>query len=65
MAYSRKCPNAECDNFGKHYHAAGHLKISLPYSTYGLDVVAFVGIQHEREHEQFIEIEDLLNPNRV
>ncbi len=65
VAYSRKCPNSECDNFGKHYHTSGHLKISLPYSTYGLDVVTFIGIQHEREHKQFIEIEDLLNDRGV
>ncbi len=27
--------------------------------------MAFVGIQHEREHKQFIEIEDLLNDREV
>jgi hypothetical protein len=65
VAYSRRCLNAECDNLGKHYHAAGHLKVSLPYSTYGLDVVAFIGLQREREHKQFIEIERLLNERGV
>lgn len=65
VAYSRRCLNAECPNFGRHYHASRHLKISLPYSTYGLDVVAFVGIQREREHKQFIEIVDLLNERGV
>jgi len=65
VAYSRKCRNSECDNLNKHYHAAGHLKISLPYSTYGLDVVAFIGIQRERGHKQFIEIEKLLNDREV
>ena len=61
VAYSRRCPNEECGNYGKHYHAAGHLKVSLPYSTYGMDVLAFIGIQRERKHKQFIEIEALLN----
>ena len=65
VAYSRKCPTSECKNFGKHYHAAGHLKISLPHSTYGLDVVAFVGIQRERKHKQFVEIEAQLNERGV
>jgi hypothetical protein len=65
VAYSRRCPTSECKNFGKHYHAAGHSKISLPHSTYGLDVVALVGIQRERKHEQFIEIEALLNERGV
>jgi len=65
VAYSRRCLNTECDNLGKHYHAAGHLKVSLPYSTYGLDVVAFIGIQREWEHKQFIEIEDMLNKRGI
>ena len=41
--------------------AVSPLKISLPYSTYGLDVVVFIGIQQEREHKQFTEIQALLN----
>ncbi len=65
VGYSRKCRNPECGNLNKHYHAAGHLKISLPYSTYGLDVVAFIGIQREREHKQFIEIEKQINEREV
>ncbi len=31
VAYSRHCQNEECKLFGHHYHAAGHLKVSLPY----------------------------------
>ena len=65
VAYSRRCLNEGCDNRGKHYHAAGHLKVSLPYSTYGLDVLALIGIQRERKHKQFIEIEALLNERGV
>lgn len=65
VAYSRRCLTAGCSNFGQHYHAAGHLKISLPYSTYGLDVVAYVGIQRERHHKQFIEIEADLNERGI
>lgn len=65
VAYSRRCRNSECTNFGQHIHAAGHLKISLLYSTYGLDVVAFIGIQREREHKQFPEIQAQLNERGV
>ena len=65
VAYSRRCRNTECGNFGRHYHAAGHLKISLPYSTYGLDVVALIGIQRQREHKQFTAIQALLNKRGV
>jgi hypothetical protein len=65
VAYSRICRNPECDAYGTHFHAGGHLQVSPPYSTYGLDVIAFVGIQREREHKQFIEIEELLNQRGV
>lgn len=65
VAYSRRCRNPECGNFGRHYHAAGHLKISLPYSTYGLDVVALIGIQRQRQHKQFTAIQALLNKRGV
>ena len=65
VAYSRICRTPECDAYGTHFHAGGHLRVSPPYSTYGLDVIAFVGIQREREHKQFTEIEELLNQRGV
>lgn len=65
VAYSRLCPNPECENQGKHYHTSGHLKISLPYSTYGLDVVALVGRLRERQQRRFSEIQTQLNNRGV
>ena len=65
VAYSRVCRTPGCEEEGTHFHACGHLQVSPPYSTYGLDVIAFVGIQREREHKQFIEIEALLNQRGV
>ena len=65
VAYSRVCANDDCSKHGTHYHAGGHLKISLPYSTYGLDVIAFVGIQRDREHKQFTEIQGLLDKRGI
>ena len=65
VAYSRVCRTAGCDEYGTHFHAGRHLQVSPPYSTYGLDVIALVGIQHEREHKQFTEIEELLNQRGV
>ncbi len=56
VGYSRVCVTPGCACFGQHYHASGHLQVSLPYSTYGLDVLAQVGIQRSRHHQQFIEI---------
>lgn len=65
VAYSRVCQNPECDEYGTHFHAGGHLRVSPPYCTYGLDVIAFVGIQRDREHKQFAEIQGLLNERGV
>jgi hypothetical protein len=65
VAYSRVCQNSECSAYGMHFHAAEHLKVSPPYSTYGMDVIAFVGMQHDREHKQFTEIEGVLNERGI
>jgi len=46
---------------GKYYYASGVCLISLPYSTYGLDVLAYIGWQHEHEHKQMGEIQSELN----
>ena len=62
---SKKCINPDCSHCGGHYHASGVLRISLPYSTYGLDVLAFIGWQHEHEHKQFVETQQELNRRGV
>lgn len=62
---SKTCDNDSCAYYGKHYYASGVLKVSLPYSTYGLDVLAFIGWQHEREHRQLVEIQGQLNQRGV
>jgi hypothetical protein len=58
---SKKCINPQCSRCGEYYYASGVLKISLPYSTYGLDVLAYIGWQHDKEHRQFAEIQCDLN----
>ena len=58
---SKKCVNPDCTHKDEYYYARGVLLISLPYSTYGLDVLAFIGWQHEHEHRQFVEIQKQLN----
>ena len=58
---SKECANAACAHFGQHYYASGVLMISLPFSTYGLDVLAFIGWQHEHEQRQLVEIQHELN----
>ncbi len=58
---SKECANAACRHRGEHYYASRLLLISLPYSTYGLDVLAHIGWQHEHEHRQLKEIQGELN----
>ncbi len=65
VGYSRVCVTPDCAYFGQHYHASGHLQVSLPYSTYGLDVLAYVGLQRNRHHQQFVEIATGLNEQGV
>lgn len=62
---SKECKNQLCTHFNKHYYASGVLKYSLPSSTYGLDVLAFIGWQHEHEHQQLIEIQEKLNQRGI
>jgi hypothetical protein len=62
---SKKCDYVDCSHCGHHYHASGVLRISLPYCTYGLDVLAFIGWQHEQEHKQLVEIQEMLNQGGI
>jgi hypothetical protein len=62
---SKQCESPNCTHRGHHYHASQVLRISLPRSTYGLDVLAFIGWQHEHEHKQFVEIQEMLNERKV
>ena len=62
---SKACLNPACRNFGKRYYAGRVWLYSLPQSTYGLDVVAFIGWQHEHEHRQLVEIQRELNQRGI
>jgi hypothetical protein len=62
---SKQCEAVGCSHYGHHYHASGVLRISLPHSTYGLDVLAFIGWQHEHEHKQLVEIQEMLNQRGI
>lgn len=62
---SKECANPDCSHSGMHYYATRVLSISLPYSTYGLDVLAVIGWQHEKEHRQLIEIQRELNQRGI
>ena len=62
---SKECANPACPNYGKHYYASRVWLLSLPNSTYGLDVLALIGWQHEHEHRQLVEIQRELNQRGV
>jgi hypothetical protein len=62
---SKECQNSACRNYGKRYYASRVWLYSLPQSTYGLDVVAFIGWQHEHEHRQLVEIQRELNQRGI
>ena len=58
---SRECVNPECSHQGTIYYASRVWLYSLPYSTYGLDVLAYIGWRHEHDHRQLVEIQRELN----
>ncbi len=62
---SKECVNPSCAHRGQHYYATQMRALALPYSTYGLDVLAFIGWQHEHEHRQLVEIQRALNARGV
>lgn len=62
---TKECVNTDCEHSGEHYYASRVLLISLPSSTYGLDVLAYIGWQHEKEHKQLVEIQRELNKRGI
>jgi hypothetical protein len=62
---SKECVNSACRNYGKRYYAGQVWLYSLPGSTYGLDVLAWIGWQHEHEHRQLVEIQRRLNQRGI
>lgn len=62
---SKTCANSACSHPGKNYYASRVLMISLPKSTYGLDVLAYIGWRHEHDHKQFVEIHRELNERGI
>jgi hypothetical protein len=59
------CTNAECSHSGTRYYASQVLLLSLPKSTYGLDVLAYIGWRHEHDQRQLVEIQRELNQKGI
>jgi hypothetical protein len=62
---SKECQNRACRNYGERYYASRVWLYSLPQSSYGLDVLAYIGWQHEHEHRQLVEIQRELNQRGI
>lgn len=62
---SRECASSQCSHQGTVYYASRVWLYSLPFSTYGLDVLAYIGWRHEHEHKQLVEIQGELNERGV
>jgi len=62
---TKECVNITCRNYQKRYYAGRVWLYSLPGSTYGLDVLAWIGWQHEHEHHQLVEIQRMLNQRGI
>jgi len=62
---AKVCTNAECPQYGTRYYASQVLLLSLPSSTYGLDVLAYIGWRHEHDQRQFVEIQRELNQKGI
>jgi hypothetical protein len=62
---SKECQNPGCAKRGMRYYASRVWLYSLPQSSYGLDVLAFIGWQHEHEHRQLVEIQRELNQRGI
>jgi hypothetical protein len=59
------CMNKECSHYGTRYYASQVWLLSLPSSTYGMDVLAYIGWRHEHDQRQLVEIQRELNQKGV
>ncbi len=56
IGYSVRCDNEEYPHPKARYHSTSGKKLSLPYQTYGLDVMAYIAQAHQGQRKQFKEI---------
>ena len=62
---SRECANSRCNHRGTVYYASRVWLYSVPFSTYGLEILAYNGWRHEHDHKQLVEIQRELNERGV
>ena len=61
----RQCRQVQCPRYRKPLRPEAEGALALPRSEYGLDVVAFIGIQRYSEHRSVPEIHTLLSARGV
>jgi hypothetical protein len=65
-AYGWRCVNPNCSHPEARYHAqANALRLSLPFGTYGVDVLAWIGWQRDYEHRSLVEIQRQLKARGI
>ena len=62
---AKMCVNPECTHKGTRYYTKQVLLLSLPWSSYGLDVLAYIGWRHEHDQRQLVEIQRELNQKGI
>jgi hypothetical protein len=62
---AKVCLNVECSHRGTRYYASQVLMLSMPGSSYGLDVLSYIGWRHEHDQRQLVEIQQELNQKGI
>jgi hypothetical protein len=62
---AKECVNSACSHVGTRYYASQVWMYSLPFSTYGVDVLAYIGWRHEHDQRQLVEIQRELNQQGI
>ena len=62
---TKVCVTAGCRASGQRYYAGKVWRYSLPRGSYGLEVLAYIGWEHDHGHRQLVEIQRDLNAQGV
>jgi hypothetical protein len=62
---TKVCPKPGCRATGQRFYAGKVWRYSLPRGSYGLDVLAYIGWEHDHGHRQLVEIQRDLNEQGV
>lgn len=63
--HTKVCPTPGCRASGQRFYAGKVWRYSLPRGSYGLDVLAYIGWEHDHAHRQLVEIQRDLNEQGV